>query len=285
MLNSIISNFKYLAKIKLSVVGLIIVLIFVFMALAAPLIAPYDPQKSYIGPRYSPPSSKFWLGTDDAGRDVFSQIIYGTRISLIVGLTAAAIGTLLGTLIGLIAGYYGGGIDETLMRLTDIFLIIPFIPLALLFALYFGPNIWNIVLIIGFFGWPITARQIRAQILSLREAPFVEAARALGASNKRIIFIHLLPNVTGIIIANVISRAVFAILAEAGLAFIGASDPRNISWGMMIFYAQRSGAIFYGAWWTFVPAGLCIALLSCGFSFLGYGITIILNPRLRGRLR
>lgn len=267
----------------MGVIGLIITLAFIFIALAAPLISPYDPRKSFLAPMFSPPSPEHPLGTDDVGRDVLSQIIYGTRISLFVGILAAVIGTLLGTVVGLVSGYFGGFWDDVLMTVTDIFLIIPFIPLAVLFALYFGPSLWLIILLFGFFGWAPTARQIRAQILSLKETPFVEAARALGASDKRIIFFHLLPNVSGVIIANIVSRTAFAIIAEAGLAFIGASDPRNVSWGMMIFYALRSGAVILGAWWTFIPPGICIALLACGFSFMGHGITLLLNPRLRGR--
>lgn len=283
MLEGFVKAWKMFSRSKLGIVGLIIILIFVFIAVAAPIIAPYDPRASFVAPAFTSPNSKHLLGTDDVGRDVFSQIIYGTRISLMVGLLAAAVGTFLGTIVGLVSGYFGGLIDDLLMRITDIFLIIPFIPLAILFALYFGPNIWNIILLFGFFGWPPVARQVRSLTLSLREALFVEAARAIGASNQRIIFRHILPNVTGIIIANVVWRTVFAILAEAGLAFLGASDPRNISWGMMIFYAMRSGAIFYGAWWTYIPAGFCVAILACGFAFLGHGITLILNPRLRGR--
>lgn len=283
MLKGLANAWKQFSRSKLGVVGLVITIVFAFLAVAAPFISPYDPRSSFLAATFSPPSSKHLLGTDDVGRDVFSQIIYGSRISLIVGLLAAAVGTLLGTIIGLFSGYFGGVLDDILMRLTDIFLIIPFIPLAIMFALYLGPSIWIVVLLFGFFGWPPTAKQIRSQILSLKEAPFVEAARAIGASNLRIIFIHLLPNVMGVIIANVITRTVFAILAEAGLAFLGASDPRNISWGMMIFYALRSGAFLRGAWWTYIPAGFCIALLACGFAFFGHGITLALNPRLRGR--
>ncbi|MEM1674179.1 MAG: ABC transporter permease [Candidatus Bathyarchaeia archaeon] len=283
MLRSISSSWKQFSKSKLGIVGLVIILIFVFMAVAAPILSPYDPQASFIAPMFTPPNSKHLLGTDDVGRDVLSQIIYGSRISIMVGLLAAAVGTLLGTIIGLVSGYFGGIVDDILMRITDIFLIIPFIPLAIMFALYVGPNIWNVVLIFGFLGWPPAARQIRSLTLSLKETQFIEAARAIGAGNLRIVFRHILPNTTGVIIANVVSRTVFAILAEAGLAFLGASDPRNISWGMMIFYAMRSGAILYGAWWTYIPAGFCVALLACGFAFLGHGITLVLNPRLRGR--
>ncbi|MEM2424751.1 MAG: ABC transporter permease [Candidatus Bathyarchaeia archaeon] len=279
----IVSAWRQFSRSKLGVTGLIIILIFIFVAVAAPIISPYDPQVLFLAPRFSAPSFKYLLGTDDVGRDVFSQIIYGSRISLTVGLLAAVVGTSLGTTIGLVSGYYGGILDDIFMRITDIFLVIPFIPLAILLALCVGPNIWNVILLLGFFGWPPAARQVRSLALSLKELPFIEAARAIGAGDRRIIFRHILPNVTGIIIANVVSRTVFAILMEAGLAFLGASDPRNISWGMMIFHAMRSGAVFYGAWWTYIPAGLCIAILACGFAFLGHGITLILNPRLRGR--
>lgn len=169
------------------------------------------------------------------------------------------------------------------MRLTDIFLTLPFIPLAMIFALYFGPSIWTVILLFGFLTWPPTARQIRAQVLSLKEAPFIEAARAIGADNRRIIFAHLLPNVVGLMLASVVARVVSAILAEAGLALIGASDPTNISWGIMMFFAIKTSALYHGAWWTIVPPGLLLTLLACGFSFLGHGLTLIINPRLKGR--
>lgn len=281
MLKIIAQAWNQISKSKMGVIGLIIILIFMIIAVAAPLISPYDPKASFLSPRFSPPSSKHLLGTDNNGRDVLSQLIYGTRISLIVGIFAATLGTLLGTIIGLVSGYYGGVLDDFLMRLTDIFLTLPFIPLAMIFALYFGPSIWTIIMLFGFLTWPPTARQIRSQILSLKEALFVEAARAIGASNSRIIFVHLLPQVSGLIIANVISRVVSAVLAEAGLALVGASDPTNISWGMMMYFAVKSAALYYGAWWTIVPPGLCLALLACGFSFLGHGLTLIINPRLR----
>lgn len=277
----LLRTWKQFIRIKMAVIGLIITIIFLFTALFAPFITPYDPAASFSGPPFSPPSSKHLLGTDDVGRDILSLIIYGSRVSLIVGLLSAAFGTLLGTIIGLIAGYYGGAVDDILMRLTDIFLTMPFIQIALLFALYFGPSVWNIIIVFSFFGWPPAARQVRSQILYLKEATFIEAARAIGASDARILFVHLLTNVFGVVIANIITRTVFAILAEAGLAFIGASDPRVISWGTILYYAQRSGSIIYGAWWTIIPPGFCIALLACGFTFLSHGITILLNPKLR----
>ncbi|MEM1542367.1 MAG: ABC transporter permease [Candidatus Bathyarchaeia archaeon] len=276
------SNFwKQFSKSKIAVLGLAIVIAFIFMAIAAPFITPYDPKRTFIAPPLSPPNSKHWLGTDDVGRDILSLIIYGSRVSLLVGLLASAVGTLLGTIIGLFSGYFGGILDELLMRITDIFLIVPFLPLAIMIMYIFGPSIWNVVLLFGFLGWPTAARQIRSQILSLKEAPFIEAARAIGAGDMHIIFKHLFPCIIGVVIANVIGRTSFAIMAEAGLAFLGASDPTVISWGLMMAYAQSSGAVLLGAWWTIVPPGFCITLLSCGFSFLGYGINLVLNPRLR----
>lgn len=268
---------------KLGVIGLAIILVFIIMALAAPLITPYDPATTYLTRPFQPPSSNHLLGTDEAGRDVFAQIIYGSRVSLLVGFAAAIVGTLLGTTIGLVSGYFGGLVDTILMRVTDIFLIIPMIPLAILLALYLGPSLFNIVILLGFLGWPGIARQIRAQILSLKEAPFIEAARAIGAGNRRIMFTHLMPNVAGLMMANMIGGTVGAILSEAGLSFLGVTDPRNISWGRVISRSLGSGAIIYGAWWTLLPPGLCLAFLACGFSFFSHGLTLILNPQLRRR--
>jgi ABC-type dipeptide/oligopeptide/nickel transport system permease subunit len=281
MLSGFMRNLKSFSRSKIGFCGLIIILIFIFIAIFAPVIAPYNPEAKYVGPPLSPPSSKYILGTDDAGRDVFSLIIFASRSVLTISLLAASIGTILGTVIGLLAGYFGGAVDDILMRLTDVFLIIPFIPLAIALTLYFGPSMWNIILLFGFFGWPSAARQVRSQVLSLREALYVEAARAIGASDFYIIFKIILPNVIGIVIANVVMRTVFVITAESGLALIGATDPRNLSWGTLLFYAQRSGAIIKGAWWTFIPPGFCISMLACGFTFFGHGIMWFLNPRLQ----
>lgn len=283
MLKRVKNALRQFSKSKMGIAGLIIIMIFVFIAVAAPMVSPYDPNSSFVGPRFSPPSPNYILGTDDVGRDVLSQIIYGSRISILIGVASACIGTLLGTIIRLFSGYFGGFVDDVLMRTTDIFLIIPFIPLAVLFALYIGPSLWLIILLLGFFGWPPAARQVRSQILSLKESAFVETVRALGASHMHIIFRHLLPNVIGLILADVTLRTVYAILAEAGLAFIGVFDPTIISWGTILYFGLRMGALYYGAWWTIVPAGFCIALLGCGFAFLGHGITLVLNPKLAGR--
>ncbi|MEM2385293.1 MAG: ABC transporter permease [Candidatus Bathyarchaeia archaeon] len=282
-IKKITNYWRIFSSSKMGVIGLIIILIFVMTALAAPFIAPYAPTATYVGRPFEPPSFKHFFGTDEAGRDVFSQIIYGSQISLLVGFAAAAVSTLIGTLIGITSGYFGGVIDTILMRITDIFLIIPMIPLAILLALFVGPNLFNIVILVGFLGWPGLARQIRAQILSLKELPFIEALRALGANNRRIVFFHLLPNISGLIFASMIGGSVGAILAEAGLSFLGVTDPRVMSWGRIVARSLGSGAIIRKAWWTLVPPGLCIAILACGFSFFSHGLMLLVSPFLRER--
>ncbi len=283
LLKSAVIVIKQFGKSKLGVAGLVIIFAFAFMAIAAPILTPYDPNKTFLTRPFQPPSLEHPLGTDDAGRDVLSQIIYGSRVSLLIGISAAIVGTLLGTTIGLFSGYFGGVVDTVLMRITDVFMIIPMVPLAILLALYIGPSLFNIVILLGFLGWPGIARQIRSQVLSLREAQFIEAIRALGAGNVRIMFVHILPNVVGLMIANMIGGAVGAIMAESGLAFLGVTDPRNISWGRIISRSLGSGAVIKGAWWTLLPPGICIALLACGFSFFSHGLMLLLTPRLRGQ--
>jgi ABC-type dipeptide/oligopeptide/nickel transport system permease subunit len=283
LLKSTVIVIKQFGKSKLGVAGLVIIFAFAFMAIAAPILTPYDPNKTFLTRPFQPPSLEHPLGTDDAGRDVLSQIIYGSRVSLLIGISAAIVGTLLGTTIGLFSGYFGGVVDTVLMRITDVFMIIPMVPLAILLALYIGPSLFNIVILLGFLGWPGIARQIRSQVLSLREAQFIEAIRALGAGNVRIMFVHILPNVVGLMIANMIGGAVGAIMAESGLAFLGVTDPRNISWGRIISRSLGSGAVIKGAWWTLLPPGICIALLACGFSFFSHGLMLLLTPRLRGQ--
>lgn len=284
IIGKIINYWHIFSANKLSVVGLIIILVFVVMALGAEIIAPHSPTR-VVARRFQPPSSMYLLGTDDAGRDVFSQIVYGSRVSLLVGVSAAAISTLLGLMIGLISGYFGGIIDGILMRITDVFLIIPMIPLAILLAVYVGPSLTNIIILFGLLTWPGTARQIRSQILSMKELPFVEALHALGASSKRIIFFHLLPNTVGVAFANMIGVSVGAIIGEAGLSFLGVTDPRNISWGRILSRSLGGGAIIYNAWWTLVSPGFCIALLACGFSFLSHGLTLLVSPHLRRKIQ
>jgi len=268
---------------KLGVAGLIIVVGFAMVAILAPYIATHDPylMSSEI---FQPPSFSHLLGTNAVGQDVYSELIYGSRVSLAVGLIAASVVTALGALIGLVSGYFGGVADEVLMRVTDMVLVLPQLPLMIVLAAYLGPGLPTIVFVIVIIGWASLARQVRSQVLTVREYTFVEAAKALGASPTGIIVGHILPNITGILIANFIMGTVGAILFEAGLSFLGLGDPLHKSWGVMLYFAQVQGAFSMGAWWWIFPPGLCIALLGCSFIFIGTTINDRFGLRL-GRAR
>ncbi|MEM2197141.1 MAG: ABC transporter permease, partial [Sulfolobales archaeon] len=221
------------------------------------------------------------LGTNDIGQDIFSEFIYGARVSLFVGLTAPFIASILGTMLGLIAGYLGGVADEVVTGAIDVMLALPSLPLIIILAAYLGPSLNNIILVLAFFGWSGFARIVRAQVLSLRERPYVEAAKAVGAGGFRIMVRHILPHVVPLIIANIVLSATSAILTEAGLSFLGLGDPTVKSWGQILRRAQVGHAFHQGLWlWVFVP-GLGIALLGAGFTLLGIAIEERVNPRLR----
>jgi peptide/nickel transport system permease protein len=264
--------------------GLVLFALVVVMAIAGPLIFPFNQaavSKAASG-LLLPPSSAHWLGTDELGRDVFREFLSGAHVSLIVGLAATAISMVLGACIGVGAGYYGGGTDTVLMRITDFFLVLPQLPLVIALAAFFGQNLGIIILVIGMTGWPTTARIVRSQTLSLRERQFITRVRSLGASNLRILRVHILPNVMPLIFANTVLVIGSAILAEATLSFLGLGDPVQISWGTMLHFAFSSGAIGRGAWWFFVPPGLGIVLVVLAFTLTGHAIDVALNPRLRG---
>ncbi len=261
---------------KTAVFGLCVVGVFIVATLLAPVIVPYGPSDR-AGEPFEAPSSSHWLGTNDIGVDVFSELVYASRISLLVGLVAAGVIVLVGTTVGLIAGYFGGYVDEALMRVTDLVLILPRLPLMIVMAAYLGPSIWTIVLVYSVVGWASLARQIRAQVLSIRESSFIEASRALGAGKGQIITDHVLPNVIGIVLANGVMEIMFAILAESGLSFLGLGDPTHKSWGVMLYFAQLQGAFLRGAWWWIFPPGLCIAALACAFNFVGTALNDVLS--------
>ncbi len=262
--------------------GLVIVSFFVVVAVAAPWIAPFDPF-SFVGDPFLKPSMTHILGTDQVGRDIFSRVIYGTRISLIVGLVASAMTIGLGTVIGLVSGYLGGWIDNALMRITDLFIIIPALPLMLIMAAILGKGIMNIIIVITVVGWTATARMVRSQTLSLKERPFTEASRAIGSTDLHTIARHIVPNVFPLVFANGMIAIVDAILSEAGLSFLGFGDPSAPSWGMVLHFADIAGATVNGYWWYIVPPGICIMFLVMGFAFISYSTDQILNPRLRRR--
>lgn len=225
------------------------------------------------------------LGTDYGGSDVFTQVIYGARISLLVGLLSAAIGIGLGLLVGMLAGFLGKLVDEVLMRFTDMLLVIPGLPLLIVLVAVLGPSIWNLILIIGFLGWMGFARIVRSQVLTLRERPFVEAAKASGAGTGRIIARHIFPNIVSLTYVNLALAVPGAILLESALAFLGLSDPSLNSWGHMFYNVQASGSLSAHPppWWWVLPPGFGIALVSLSFVLVGYALDEIFNPRLRRR--
>ena len=262
--------------------GLFLVLTFIAVALAAPWVAPYDPR-ALVGKPFERPGEDHILGTDQVGRDIYSQLIWGSRISLMVGLFASVFSVAIGTAIGLVSGYLRGPIDTVLMRITDLFITLPSIPLMLILAAIIGRSVWNIILVIAVTGWTGTARMVRAQTLSIKERPYVEAARSVGARDSQIMFRHILPNIIPLIFANAIVGIVNAILAESGLSFLGLGDPTKPSWGLILRHANEVGAMATGRLWFIIPPGVCIMLITIGFAFSSYSLDQILNPRLRER--
>lgn len=286
-------------KNKFGLIGTTLLTIFMFMAIFAPQISPYNPldirsigvAKPFSMPSWvkifdrSIPDDMIFglLGTDEIGRDIFSQIVYGSRASLLIGFSAAFIAVFIGTIIGLISGYYGKIIDEILMRMTDVLLIIPGLPLMIVLTAILGPSIRNLILVIGITSWPSIARIIRSQVLVVKEMKFIEVARAVGCGDSYIIFKHILPNVSPLIYVNTAINIANAILIEAGLSFLGLGDPNYISWGNMLFFAEQYQALLRLAWWYVLPPGICILLVVLSFIFIGHALDEVLNPRLRMR--
>jgi len=269
---------------KMGMTGAIILGIFIIVAVIGPIVYKYDPMDFGSGADvFNPPSMKHLLGTDDMGRDVLGALMAGSGISLTVGILATIISMILGATIGVVSGYYGGKIDAFLMRLTDVFLVLPWLPLMLVLAAILGSSIWNIILVIGLTGWASTARVVRAQTLSIKERQFIERAKAIGASSGHIMFKHILPNVFPLIFANTILVSAEAILSETTLSFLGMGDSLHPSWGMMLHYAFESGAASIGAYWFLLPPGICVILVVLSFTFLGYAFDELLNPKLKGR--
>lgn len=281
---------------RMGMLGLFILLFFVGLAALAPWIAPYDPQwkSPIVGDQLLPPSlektaqnNTFILGTDHVGRDVLSRIIWGTWLTLVVGFAATVVSMGIGALVGLFAGYQGKAIDEVLMRLTDLFLVIPFLVLALVLGTVlprnFGYTIWGIIFVIGITGWASTSRLIRAQTLSLKERMFVERARAIGSSNQHVIWRYMWPNVFPLVFAEAILTIAVSILSASALYFVRLGNPREVSWGRILQEAWDNGALTNGLYvWMLLP-GICIILVVLAFTFLGYALDEILNPRLRKR--
>ena len=252
----------------------------VFVTIFGSLIAPYDPYASSTEVLQSP-SWDHWLGTTESGSDVLSQLLVGTRVSIIVGFAAGIISAVLGAAVGLIGGYFGGWTDRLLDALENWFLVIPTLPLMIVLARLLDPSLLVLIAVIGLTSWAGTGRIVRAQVLTLRERAFVERARAMGAKDRYIIRTHILPNTLPLIFANTVLIIAVAILSEAALSFLGLGDPNNISWGSMLENAFGAGAPNAGAWWYVVPPGLCITIVVLAVSLLGYLFEEYVNPRLR----
>lgn len=281
----IISPFKLIfrrfRRNKLAVVALLVLLILVILAAFAPLFTPYGRDDIDFTDTKQPPSSKHIFGTDELGRDIYTRLLYGGRISLSVGIVAVIIEIFIGVLLGGISGYYGGKVDSIIMRFTDIFMCFPFLIIAITVVAILGPSIYNVMLVIGLLGWTGIARIVRGQILSLREQEFMEAAEALGLSDARKIIRHLLPNtMASIIVYSTISIA-SAILTEAALSFLGLGvSPPTPSWGNMLESAKKLYVI-KNQWWFWIPPGLAIFITVMSLNILGDGLRDALDPKLK----
>jgi len=271
---------------KLALAGLIIILTFVFMALLAPvLVGPYQSSLQFTTPD-QPPSSQHPLGTDESGKDILNLLVYGSRVSVLVGFAASFVAMVAGTALGLVAGYYGKVTDQLISRVTDFFLVIPWLPFVLILVAVLGPSLQTIVFAIALVSWPTTARVIRSQVLSLKERQFIERARAVGAGRAYILRKHILPNVMPLVWAESVLTVSSAVFTEAFLSFFGlgwSGIGAIESWGQMVNNAYNQLAILRGQWWYFLPPGVFITLLVLGFAMLGYGIEEIMNPALKRR--
>jgi peptide/nickel transport system permease protein len=262
-------------------IGLTIVLIYVAIAIFAPLIAPFDPV-ARVGRPHQAPSAEHWLGTTRMGRDVFSQLIWGTRTSLMVGIVAGLIVTAIGTAIGITAAYFGGWIDDVLNFLTNVVLVLPQLPLLLVLAAFLGQvGPWAIALIIGLTSWAWGARVTRAQAMSLKTRDFIQASAMIGEPTWRMILVEMLPNLLSIIGFNFIGSVIFTIITEATLEFLGLGSPLATSWGTMLYNAQTASAIMVGAWWEVLAPCAAIVLIGIGLSLMNFGVDEIANPRMR----
>jgi len=272
---------RYFKRNRLAVGGLAIIVITFLIAGSASFVAPYDPGKTDVSMKLQPPSLQHFLGTDQLGRDIFSRMLFGSRVSLSVGFIAVAISICIGILVGAISGYYGRWIDTVLMRFVDIMLCFPSFFLILTVVALLGPSLFKVMVVIGITSWMGTSRFVRAEFLSLRERDFAQAAKALGVKDRRIIFRHILPNALAPVFVTATLDVATAILVEAGLSFLGFGvQPPAPSWGNIL---TEGRTYIFDAWWLTVFPGLAILTTVLSFNLLGEGLRDALDPRLRGR--
>ena len=280
-----LNSLKVILRDPLGAIGLALVTFFILLSLLAPSLAPYGPfevvhdaDRKIV--RLVPPNMTNLLGTTNQGMDVLSQTLYGSRIALLVGVLSAFGSAVIGTLIGLFSGYYGGWVDQISMRITDVAFGIPYLPFVLIVISITGPSLFTIILLIIFFLWRVTARVIRSQVLSLRERPFVWAAKTAGASDARVMFTHILPNILPFSFLYMALGVSSGVMMEAALSFLGFGDPMAISWGQMLNLAFTSGAI-RTAWWWVLPPGLCLSFFVTSSFLITRSYEEVINPRLR----
>ena len=272
---------EFLRHSPLNLLGVVLIALFLFLVVFGSVLAPHDPIQPNVALKLQPPSSTYWFGTDELGRDVFSRVLSGAKYSLGIAFIILSIAVVVGTLVGLIAGYVGGMVDELLMRLTDLFLAFPALVLAMAIAATLGRNLQNTVIALTVVYWPWYARLVRGQVLWLKEREFIEAARAIGASPWRIVGRHILPNTLAVIIVQLTLDVGYAVLATSGLSFLGlGAQPPTPEWGTMIAGART---FFRDAWWYMTFPGLTLTLTVLGFNLLGDGLRDFLDPRTRRR--
>jgi peptide/nickel transport system permease protein len=262
-------------------IGLVILGVDILVAAFAPLLAPHSPTATDFTP-YQNPSATNWFGTTGNGQDVFSQLLYGARVSLLVGLAAGAVATVVAVTIGLIAGYRPGLVDEVLSFVTNLALVIPALPLMIILAAYLpSRSVWTIVLVVAFTSWATGARVIRSQANTLRTREFITSAQFSGERLSRVVFREILPNMTSLVASSFFSAATAAVMAEASLEFLGLGNPNTVSWGTILYYAQQQNALLTGQWVLVFAPGLAIALLATSFTLINFGVDALSNPRLR----
>src|SRR5205809_2996038 len=279
-LNVLLAIWRAMTSSRRVAIGSAIVGFFILIGLIGPFFMPYNPNATshlFI----TPPSPTHWLGTTVVGEDIFSQLIYGTRTSVFWGLATALIVTVLSVLVGLVGGYLSGLTDDSLTLVTNVSLVLPALPLAIVLAAYFPRGPLTISMVIVITSWAWQARVLRSQTLSLRSREFVIASRVGGENAWRIIFCEIFPNEISLVVAGFVSTTIFIILAWAALEFLGLGDGTIPSWGGMLYWAQQAGALGGGLWWWFIPTGLCIATLGAGLALINFGIDEVADPRLR----
>lgn len=275
------SQLARLLRNRKVIIGLIVLLFFVLMAVVGPVLVQGDPN-AFLGSRNEPPSPNHPLGTTGQGQDVLLQLVHGAQTSLTVGITVGIVASAIGVLIGVAAAYFGGFADELLSLATNVFIILPGLPLLVALAAFLPPGMGTMIFVLVVTGWAGSARVVRAQAMSLRARDFVAAATVAGERPLRIMTREILPNMASIVVGVFVGTVTYGIAAQAGLEFLGLGDLSRVSWGTQLYWASNNAALLQSAWWTFLPPGLCIALVGFGLTLMNYGADEITNPRLRG---